>query len=666
MFAVHRPLERILRLPLGDRLLLGLFALTCLFFVVGVLLPIVSLDGRFTAEAPLSVRKSTVQSVYQFLSGGFWVPGVLVLVFSLMLPMAKIGFLVVLFAPAFRGLTGPEIHSPWMRRGVSLLRKVAKYQLLDVFVTVLMVAYLNQNVLVTQVQPGFLFYVLFCGLSMLLASLVEPRLGDSLSGSEHFRASARLSKPDLWFVRADCGMFLAGMGYALVSPVLAVKVTFQHTLVISESSLSIAQIVVALFGTPAAQKYACLPGLLLLGPGVVLPLMFTAMALRSTFPRCPEAVYRAMELLQDWHASEVTALALLVTLAGLNSFPSLLAQTPGHSWVSAFYAVLLCGFSAWDLSTVQVPRILQAWRSGENGEALPLLDHEPEGETAGGQAGSPLQTLWLVLRQSLTGPVLLTKATGWSVFLLICLLCPTLPQETLDTINVKLRENLPMINRALVGALPESVGACQTAPPPCLERGMLYSYRSRLYEVDARWIGGLRSTELQSVVLSAPRVGRLALSLQAVVHSLPMSLRIAQCVTPNSWFSNTCSTLWDNTEACCGEQRHLQAVFLANCSEEAPYITGMMIQAIEVEALPVRENILGGLQAQVADVSKAAANALRLLLLPFLEGARFIPLTVTNVTLAELVTRTVTLNTGASRPFHCPEPKGSPNVPTNL
>ena len=123
---------------------------------------------------------------------------------------------------------------------------------------------------------------------------------------------------------------------------------------------------------------------------------------------------------------------------------------------------------------------------------------------------------------------------------------------------------------------------------------MLFLIGGALFtKVEARWISGLRFTQLQTVVLTAPQAGRLALTLAAVIPSLPLSLRIAQCVTPRNWFTHTCTTVWDNIDACCGLQRHVRVVLAANCSEETPYITGMEIQSVEIEALQVRENIIG-------------------------------------------------------------------------
>ena len=480
-------LDRVGLLPWNDQLLLVLFVCTYFCFVLGVFLPIVCLEGRFTGEGGFSVRKSTVQSVHQFFSSGFWFPGSLVLVFSLLVPLSKFIFLSWLFAASLfdpdpqGGLEGTEGYSLWVRRGVSLLKRVAKYQLLDVFVTVLMVAFLNQSMVATRVQAGFLFYCVFSGLSMVLASLMEGRMVPPSVGG--VPTPVGVGEPGLWFLWLDCGLFLFGFVYCLVSPVLAVKVTFQQAFVISEASLSMTQAVGVLFTIQAAQSYLRLPGLLLCVGGLVLPLLFVALALRSSLPRCPSFVYRALSVLSDWQAAEVLALAILVTLIGLNSFPSLLAQTPGHPWFSAFYAVLLCGFTAWDLTTVQVPKLLQARALpplGEDGaaEAQPLLlpVEQPESQR-------PAEVLRQIVRHILTGPMVLTKATGWTIFLLVYLMCPTLPPETLDIINVRLQDNLPLINRALGHALPESVGACATAPPPCVEQGMLYSYQSRLYEV---------------------------------------------------------------------------------------------------------------------------------------------------------------------------------------
>lgn len=95
-----------------------------------------------------------------------------------------------------------------------------------------------------------------------------------------------------------------------------------------------------------------------------------------------------------------------------------------------------------------------------------------------------------------------------------------------------------MINGALQDALPSSLGACRVgpfyarllpqlllgtidplhiAPKPCVGNSSLYYVRERVYEVNARWVTGLRTTKLENIYLSVPKENRLALSIEGIV-----------------------------------------------------------------------------------------------------------------------------------------------------
>ncbi|EER15521.1 hypothetical protein Pmar_PMAR001943 [Perkinsus marinus ATCC 50983] len=136
-------------------------------------------------------------------------------------------------------------------------------------------------------------------------------------------------------------------------------------------------------------------------------------------------------------------------------------------------------------------------------------------------ADKAVPPLWKRLLQRMTGTVLVIKAVSWGIFFIVWSMHTSMPPVDLDVINLSLRGNLPLINGALQDALPSSLGACtidplHIAPKPCVGNSSLYYVRERVYEVNARWVTGLRTTKLENIYLSVPKENRLALSIEGI------------------------------------------------------------------------------------------------------------------------------------------------------
>ncbi len=76
------------------------------------------------------VEKSTIDSVRELLNGGYWAPGLLILIFSISLPAIKLALLI------FGELRG---HLVRVRRAEHIdirrvLRLASKFQMVDVFI----------------------------------------------------------------------------------------------------------------------------------------------------------------------------------------------------------------------------------------------------------------------------------------------------------------------------------------------------------------------------------------------------------------------------------------------------------------------------------------------------------------------------------------------------
>ncbi|KAF4757629.1 hypothetical protein FOZ63_032099, partial [Perkinsus olseni] len=150
-------------------LLLVVTAYACFF--QGISLPIVTIKGDFMGQGSIDITKSTLESLENFFEEGFYLPGVLVLLCSVVVPIVKLLMMLVIFIIRH---TYPEKAHQLM----FVLRIIAKYQMLDIFVTVIMVAFLNQDVMRTTLQTGFYYYLAFCLLSIGATQVLWSMLPD--------------------------------------------------------------------------------------------------------------------------------------------------------------------------------------------------------------------------------------------------------------------------------------------------------------------------------------------------------------------------------------------------------------------------------------------------------------------------------------------------------
>jgi len=626
-----------------------------------------NVKGQFVGEGQIDETKSTIQSLVQFASEGYWLPAFLILIFSLVVPLIKLVYVFHILHCYMANLL-PHMDADAVHGRLRTLRMLAKYQMLDVFLTVLMVAFLNQDVLVAEVRPGFLYFTMFGILSLAmtqaLSQMVSRRLPQPKPrpSADKFTQSAVSDFIRCWLLRAACVTYAIGLSAALVKPILTVKVTFDKSLIVSESTQTLSEVAWTLLDHAhhhGQTRFQYLPAVLLIGLGVALPTLFVALAFLGTIAPSP-ALSRILEAIADWHMADVLALALLTLLLSLNSFESLSAETPGSHWTSGFYFVLLMGAAAADLGLSQVSSLVDTGRhlpvaNQENGEMALLLSKDSSSVSKHPDPEPPIT--WTECAcgflAALSGPVLLFKAAMWGIFFALWFLHPDLPTKTLEAVNVDLERNLARINAALQATAPQSFGACKTAPHPCLESGDLYQHRGTLYEVRARWISGLKSTEIRGLVLSSPHTGKLELSLRGVVHSLPMSLYIGY-ILPG--LAST-GALWDNTEACCGTDKAFHVVFRADCHENPPYVSHLAVHKVTVDPLPIHETVVG-IDIPLTDISDAARGALAKFFQPLLEGSAFIPWGADQLTVGQLLTKLIALNVGRGNPFSCPAPPG--------
>lgn len=540
------------------------------------------------------------------------------------------------------------------------LRQTAKFQFLDIFVAIFMRAFLNQDVLHTDLKEGFFVYLSFCILSLITAEvltvLVDPRhLYDDTRPTE-------IGKLDRMMFMMSAGALITGLVWSLLNSVLVVKVALRGSLTVSQSSLSLLQILIQLLFeshdkdpiTGAEDLFALdavVGALVILILGIGVPLLFVAVKIFNVSLSSRKIVGM---LIHDWALGDVMTFGLFTTLVSLNSFDNLSAEAP-EGLFSGFYFCLMYGLSCFDLSTSfsrhesvqeEPPSIAVIPSEAE----APLLRSEPDSVSR-------------KLLSKLSGSFLMMKAFGWGAFFLVWFMQAGVNPVDLDKINTALRANLEIINSALAGSLPRTVGNC-TDPGalnllPCVGDEPLYYNKDR-YEIEARWLTGVNTAKLDAIVLSAPVKNKLALSISGAMESIPMSLAISECFTPDVYITGNCDKIWDNTDACCGTNKRFNIVVIADCFEEFPFVRNITISKVGIDPIVISVSVIG-FKIDLEDVTEKVRSAITTVLQPYVSTEAFIQWGDKDppLTLADLVNRIIKLNAGgmsAEGKFTCPDP----------
>lgn len=577
-----------------------------------------------------------------------YLPLLLIFVFSVVFPVYKL-FLIgaILTAKNQRAL---HKAIQWSTH----LRQTAKFQFLDIFVAIFMRAYLNQDVLHTELKEGFFVYLLFCILSLITAEVLTV-LVDPSHLYEAAPAAAEQSKLDRFMLMLSSGGMIVGLLWALLSPVLIVKVALKGSLTVSQSSLSLLGVLIELLfkssdkdATTGAEDLvafdAITGGLVLLVFAICVPLLF--LAIKAFAISCSSRKIFGM-MIHDWALGDVMALGLFTTLISLNSFENLSAEAP-EGIMSGFYFLIMYGLSCFDLSTSTINR---SSTSGSSHEQISSSSEAPLLSPSSLSSGKAFIS-------KLSGSFLLMKSVGWGVFFLVWFMHAGVNPVDIDKINTALRANIGIINSALQGSLPRTVGNCSDPGAlnlqPCIGNAPLYYNKDR-YEVEARWLSGVNTAEIEAIVLSAPVGGKLALSISGKMNDIPMSLAIGECFTPDVYVTGTCDKLWDNTDACCGRNKHFNVVVVAECFEDFPFVRNISMSKVGLDPIVISVSVIG-FKINLEDVTEKVRGSLEEVIRPYLSDKAFIQWGDKDppLTLADLVNKIIKLNSGDR--FTCPDP----------
>jgi len=223
----------------------------------------------------------------------------------------------------------------------------------------------------------------------------------------------------------------------------------------------------------------------------------------------------------------------------------------------------------------------------------------------------------------------------------------------IEILNQLVSANLPKINTILHENIPNSVGNCNDNNPPkpctCLPGcADLYNvHKSWEYKATARWLSGLQTGNLTSVVFAETTAGAvLTVDVQGFFASLPLSLYIGECLT-----FDQCVKLWDNTDGCCGTNKHFKIDVAVDCKNVFPYLSDIRLTGLTLDHFEITEKVVG-IKLNLKDITDTIEAQVSKLLTDYLKTEVFIPYNGSKVNLLTFVNNEIRDETKGT--FTCP------------
>ncbi|KAF4661686.1 hypothetical protein FOZ61_003020 [Perkinsus olseni] len=679
----------------------------------GAIIPINSniLDPPATegAEAPTSASprsplaetsfvRSTLDSVHDLFDAGYWVPAGLIIFFSFVTPAVKL--LVLLYSETRGHLVHIRKHQYLDLRRV--LRQVSKYQMVDVFVGVLTMAFLNHNVIEAHYRSGFYYFTLYCMASIAATQLLDSSSDSVFAPPNPVGPRRDLEDPevvvttiDLVLLYMTVSMFVVGFVWALGWPILSVRFLFRQKIVVAENSLSLHDM-----SRSMMDSGHLLPTVLLVLFVVCLPMCHITTVAVLKAGCLPKQVGRVSgqlaQWMWEWSQLDVFALALFITLFVFNAFSLLRAVAP---W--GFYCVLMAAMSGFELAKHDLPPMLRTAQhdllkmaeidedicEGASVVSGVIIKHRRDHSSSSfseerlrSRVDSVASTVTIAksrrlgsccrglvrIVQKLGLPFFVLKAIGWIVFFVIWWVNSGNASLDLAGVNETLKENAPLVTSGLRDFLPNMVGQCPGELPQadiCRDVGPLYHDKSAVMEVLARWLSGLRSVSVEELSLVVPGESELEMSIAGSFDELSMSLYIGQCITPDNLFRSTndtadgnngtklekpiCSALWDKVYS--WKQVGWSLIISASCNEEWPYVRNIAIKDVTLDqSLKISEQLVFGITINVDDLTTRFREGFQKALLPYIVSkSPWIHWGADEYDMSELLNQLVSLNSNA-------------------
>ena len=189
-----------------------------------------------------------------------------------------------------------------------------------------------------------------------------------------------------------------------------------------------------------------------------------------------------------------------------------------------------------------------------------------------------------------------------------------------DTLQDAIGLLKPVLQKEVVKSFPASYGNCNDKDPPlpCEDTGGdLYYQKNSWSSVRIRWIAGLNDIQIETLDYNwDAETLEMSLKLVLLFPSLPMSIRAEACVPHIG-----CAAAFDNTDACCGPDRRLEATLKMSCSDSFPHLHSGSINNVQITPpLEVQANILGKYNLKLQDITGQVEAEIKKTAQGFLNG----------------------------------------------
>lgn len=142
--------------------LLALWATVVLTFLVGIFLPIATVEKVWVLQNTFSLAGSLIKLAA---SPSNWLVFLVIFCFTILFPLAKI---ITMF------LQIKHYQQNWQNRATKILEAIGHFSMVDVFVIALMVLLLKLKVLVqVNIEIGFYVFTVSIVLSILLSFIIK-------------------------------------------------------------------------------------------------------------------------------------------------------------------------------------------------------------------------------------------------------------------------------------------------------------------------------------------------------------------------------------------------------------------------------------------------------------------------------------------------------------
>jgi paraquat-inducible protein A len=140
----------------------ALLIVTLLFFIAGILMPILTISRLWILTDEVSV----ISGLWQLLEDQQYFIFLLIFVFSIVLPVVKLYYLFMLS-------TKNTIHTQSYSRHLHLMHRYGRWSMLDVFVVAVLIVTVKLGALADiAIEPGMYFFTAAIVLLMLITSLM--------------------------------------------------------------------------------------------------------------------------------------------------------------------------------------------------------------------------------------------------------------------------------------------------------------------------------------------------------------------------------------------------------------------------------------------------------------------------------------------------------------